>query len=246
MASVKIKVIFPAILKIDHFVSQTVNLGGVFPEIEIELVDGASGHHDFKILRVLPDYGEGVVASVIRECQLQIDHFWNVLAYVRNTTICPTGQVYYEIDGRQPQEFNPAKKRSVATLQGIAGMGWFSDNALRFSKQYDFELMKRLNYCRLISEPIGRFLSFYVLLCSQCHDKQADVDKLIRQVDSNVALFVSPKDGKPETIFTKLRNELAHNRAGVSIIETRQEIELHLTRFEWIVQTILARSIEAA
>ncbi len=106
MASISTKIVFPAILETDQFASQSVRLGGVFPEIEIEQVDSSTGLHHFKISKILPHYGVNVIASAVAESELQIDHFWNILAYVRNTIIRPTGRVFYVVNEKL-QEFAP-------------------------------------------------------------------------------------------------------------------------------------------
>jgi hypothetical protein len=244
MATVSTKVVFPAVLVFDQFASQVVRLGGVFPEIEIERLDDATGLHHFKIARVLPNYGSAMIASAVAESELQIDLFWNILAYVRDTTIKPTGQVFCEVNGNL-QEFNP-KVGSSMTARGVAvaGAKWFDEKITLFHKAYNYDLIKRFNFSRTIEEPIGRFVSLYSLLSSQCGDTQPGTDKLIESVDSSVAKTLSPKTGKPETIFTRLRNELAHNRAGVSVVETHRSIGVHLPRFEWIVKVIVGRSID--
>jgi hypothetical protein len=244
MATVTTKIIFPAILEVDQFATQVVKLGGVFPEIEIELVDSSTGLHHFKIEKSLPHFGANMVASVVAESELQIDLFWNILSYVRDTTLRSTGKVLYEVNGAA-QEFNPPVKSSAtAKAVGVASEHWFDDKLPLFHKQYDLDLLKRFNFSRAIQEPIGKFVSLYSLLLSRCQDNQTETDKQIEAVEPNVAKSISPKTGKPETIFTRLRNELAHDRPGIAVVETHRGISLHLPRFEWIVKVVVQRSID--
>ena len=77
------------------------------------------------------------------------------------------------------------------------------------------------------------------MLLSEAEDKQAEVDRLILQFDPNTQQTASPKDGKLETLYTRLRNELAHVRSTTTVFSTHDEIELHLHRFQWIVKSIL-------
>ena len=243
MSTVFTKIIFPAVLGIEQFASQVVRLGGIFPEIEIELIDSSTGIHYFKIAKILPNYGPRMIASAVAESELQIDQFWNILAYIRDTTIRSTGQVLYEVNGH-PQEFNPNPRPSgTGRLVTVATENWFDDKVSLFHKSYDLDLLKRFNFSRAIEEPIGKFVSLYSLLTSRCGDSQAEADKLIEAVDANIGKSLSPKTGKPETIFTRLRNELAHNRSGSSVVETHKSIEVHLSRFEWVVKVVVGRSI---
>ena len=244
MTTVTTKIVFPAVLAVYQFESQVVKLGGVFPEIEIENIDSLAGLHYFKIAKVLPHYGETMIASAVAESESEIDVFWNILAYVRDTSIKATGQIFYEVDGNL-QEFHPRPKTSLtASLVGRAGDRWFDDKIPQFHKSYNYDLLKRFNYSRSIEEPIGKFLSLYSLLSSLCEDRQAEIDKLIEGVDGNIGKCFSPKTGKPETLFTRLRNELAHHRIGNSVMEDDRNVEIHLQRFEWIVKVIIGRGIE--
>lgn len=246
MTTVTTKIVFPAVLAVDQFFTQVVRLGGIFPEIEIVIIDSSTGLHHFKIAKVLPHFGSAMIASAVAESESQIDLFWNILAYGRDTNIKATGQVFYEVNGNL-QEFNlKPKSSSTATFVGVgmASEQWFNDKGPQFHKKYNYDLLKRFNFSKAIEEPIGKFVSLYSLLSSQCGDQQTEIDKLIEGVDSNVGKSLSPKTGRPETIFTRLRNELAHHREGTSVVETHRSVEVHLQRFEWIVKVIVGRRIE--
>ena len=152
-----------------------------------------------------------------------------------------TGKVLYEVDG-EAREFNPAPKKSLGGGKRGLNVKWFDDKAPMFHKKYDLDLLKRLNFSMAIEEPIGKFVSLYVLLTSRCkNDSQEEADKLIEKEYPNVGKSISPKTSLPETIFTRLRNELSHNRAGNSVIATHRSIELHLPIFEHIVKSIIER-----
>lgn len=179
MAIVTTKIIFPAILEVDQFSTQVVRLGGVFPEIEIELVDSSTGLHYFKIAKSLPNFGENMVASAVADGELQIDLFWNILSYVRDTTLRSTGDVLYEVDGTARLFNPPVRSWPTAKVVAIASEHWFDDKIPLFHKQYDLDLLKRFNFSRAIREPIGKFVSLYSLLLSRCQDNQTETDKLI-------------------------------------------------------------------
>jgi hypothetical protein len=232
------RIVFPAVLAEDQFDTQDVLLSPNFPTISIVLTDSAAGLHDFKITKLLPHTHPSVLLSAVAEAKSQIEHFWTVLAFVRDTTIRPTGEVFYEFSN-QRHEVYPRRSSSSARLVGVAGSGWFESNKDALTASYDLERLKRLNFACGIAEPIGRFVALYALLLSEGGDRQSEVDRLILEFDPNTQQIPSPKNGKLETLYTRLRNELAHVRATSNVFSTHDEIELHLTRFQWLVKSIL-------
>ena len=232
------RIVFPAVLAVDQFDTQDVSLSPSFPAISIVLIDSAPGLHEFKITKLLPHTHPSVLLSAVAEAKSQIEHFWTVLAFVRDTTIRPTGEVYYEFRN-QRHEVYPRRSSSNARLVGVAGSGWFESNIDALTASYDLERLKRLNFACGIDEPIGRFVALYALLLSEAGDSQTEVDRLIVEFDPNTQQTPSPKNGKLETLYTRLRNELAHVRVTSNVFSTHDEIELHLTRFQWLVKSIL-------
>jgi hypothetical protein len=86
---------------------------------------------------------------------------------------------------------------------------------------------------------VERFLHLYHILLLFYNDSQADVDAFIVAQNPMIARTPSPlsgKKGKAETVYTRLRNELAHQRAGVDLDDTKREMErqwpglMHLVR----------------
>lgn len=241
MANIQVKIIFPTILGVNQFETQTINLGGVFPEIEVKLVDKTNGLHEFSITKILPHGHPSMVLPAIAEADDQINLFWDILSYVRDSTIKSTGEVFYEINGTRHLA-NPKPISISARLNGVAGKGWFEANIEDFHKMYDLDLLKRYNFCRTIDEPVAKFISLYSLLSSVANENQENIDALIEKVDPNVGKYL-PQGRRMETTYTRLRNELAHVRKGTSTMKTHAEISLHLPRFEWIVKELLRKRI---
>ena len=105
---------------------------------------------------------------------------------------------------------------------------------------YDLEIVKRLTFACGIPEPIGRYMALYQLLESvSAGGTQSELDKHILSVEPTTLQTPSPKIGKLETLYTRIRNELAHYRHAANTFSTYQEIDLHLARFEWIVKQII-------
>jgi hypothetical protein len=80
------------------------------------------------------------------------------------------------------------------------------------------------------TNAVERFLHLYHILLLFHNDRQDDVDAFIVAQDPNVPQTPSPllsKKGKAETVYTRLRNELAHRRPGVNLDDTKREMEDH-------------------
>lgn len=75
---------------------------------------------------------------------------------------------------------------------------------------------------------------------------QKAVDDFARVQLEDVEESISPQTGKPETVFTRLRNEVGHYRehehdADVDLRETVQEMEAHLGKLKDLVWTTINR-----
>ena len=246
MPLLHIRIVFSALLGSSPIESHTVSLGGVYPDIEIEDTTQPNGLHYFKIWKTVPHHGSQMLESAAAEATAEIESFWHVLSYLRDVLIQPTGVVQYEHDGQLRPIGRPPRPQSSATLTAGSGAKWFEINAEAFHRRYNYDLLKRLNFARSLKDPVSRFLSLYAMLASVAEDQQPAIDRLIRAEEPTVASSQSPKHGRPETIFTRLRNELAHHRDGVSVFATHEEIDLHVGRFEWLVTRILHSRLEGA
>ena len=90
-------------------------------------------------------------------------------------------------------------------------------------------------------DPISRFMFLYNLLLMIFGDKQKFVDENICKLDSQVPVFPSPiRSGEKETIFTRLRNEIAHARKDSGQMKTKEEICNYIVNF----QTIALKAID--
>jgi hypothetical protein len=77
-------------------------------------------------------------------------------------------------------------------------------------------LLRLFSFANSEREAISRYSYLYNVMLQICGDKQANVDMQIMDIKPSTVQTVSPKNGKYETIYTRLRNELAHKRDGVS------------------------------
>lgn len=248
-----IRFVFSAeLVGIQRFKSQTVKLGGCYPEIEIESAGPKSALHRFKITKALPHSGAKILASGLAEAKQEIEDFWNVLSFLSSTAIIPTGEICYERNGVINSMEPSGTRYGQMSASMHSGKEWFELNAAQFHCRYNNCLLKRFNFARSLADPVSRFIALYSLLDSHVarneganqQTYQKNIDALIKEIDHSVRMTISPRSKKPESTYTRLRNELAHHREGVSVFTTREEISVHLERFEWIVALILKPEIQ--
>ncbi len=86
-------------------------------------------------------------------------------------------------------------------------------------------------------EPIVQFLILYLVLYDM-YGNQQEVDKQIMLLEPATHQSTSPHSGRSESVYTRLRNEIAH-RTNVDPETTRAEIMDNLDGFRMIVHRIL-------
>ena len=84
------------------------------------------------------------------------------------------------------------------------------------------------------TSPVEKFMHLYNLLLMFFDDEQRGaqgrLDEFIRREEPGVALTPHPFWPKvDETLYTRLRNELAHNRKGVNLNDTKVKMEQYLS-----------------
>lgn len=78
---------------------------------------------------------------------------------------------------------------------------------------------------RLATSPVEEFMILYQLLLMLVGERQNDVDRFILGEEPSVPQTPSPHNSAViETAYTRLRNELAHKRAGIDLERTRSEM----------------------
>lgn len=245
-------VIFSAEIKNIKIDTQTISIGGIYPDIEVECKNN-DGLHNFKIRKHIPPTQSHMLDPVIQEASNQIENFWTILENILNKPINPSEDIYIQHENKSISLY---EKRN--TMGAVLHLGrhsiiatipknWFTENKYRFFEKYDFDLLKRLNFAKRLADPISRYLSLYSLISSMAGDDQKKIDKLILGIDPTVQQTISPHKGKgndaTETTFTRLRNELAHHRKDASIFKTHQEIKLHIDRFQYIVDSLISEKL---
>ncbi len=91
------------------------------------------------------------------------------------------------------------------------------------------------------SNPVGRFMLLYNILLSLNGDKQVRLDYFVIKEQHGVEQTPSPVEKRNETIYTRLRNEIAHARKGATAQKAVKGIETHVSTFQAIVRTAILR-----
>jgi hypothetical protein len=72
-------------------------------------------------------------------------------------------------------------------------------------------------------------------------DRQVEIDAIIKKHETVVEETISPQRSKPETVYTRLRNEQIH-RGHVPLATVRSEMETHLPGLIAIVREVIKRT----
>jgi hypothetical protein len=84
---------------------------------------------------------------------------------------------------------------------------------------------KLFRSARQSMSPVEEFMHLYNILLMLYNDRQPAVDAFIKSQEPKVPNTPSPhKPGVKETVYTRLRNELGHKRAGVNLEDTKREM----------------------
>lgn len=90
---------------------------------------------------------------------------------------------------------------------------------------------------------VERFMHLYNLLMMLHCDHQGRLDQFIRSQEPNVPDTPSPHlKGVNETVYTRLRNELGHHRAGGDLERTKQEMHQQVGQLLLHVRTAIMQS----
>jgi hypothetical protein len=90
---------------------------------------------------------------------------------------------------------------------------------------------------RLATSSVEEFMVLYQVVLMLIGDRQEDVDRFIVAQEPGVPQMPSPhRPGIMETVYTRLRNELAHKRAGVNLDTTRAEMRVRVDGLRALVK----------
>ncbi len=83
-------------------------------------------------------------------------------------------------------------------------------------------------YALGLTDAISKFMALYNIVLTLCNDRQEDVDRFVLEIQPDIPAhppYKSRKSGIHETLYTRLRNQIAHVRPGSTIESTGREME---------------------
>lgn len=127
-----------------------------------------------------------------------------------------------------------AEAEELAKLMRLAAQPWNSS-----------DLILALFRTALIqAETLGRFMLLYQCLLQIVDDRQQGVDNLILDLRPHTAVSPSPlRPSISETLYTRLRNEVAHVRGRSSVSETLSEIAASVNELRSLVHQALSLKV---
>ena len=182
---------------------------------------------------------EGLLPSVV-----------NRLAFHRNV---PVGEPYFT-GASLPKDASGSSHRVIADTvllwdSAVPVLTLGEDTRQELAKLLDqpythHDLYAAYRFAGYQSDPITRFMFFYNILLQLNKDSQKEVDDFIRREMPDVTQSPSPYHaGVMETIYTRLRNEVGHGRAGTTAERTRTEMQDNLPAFQNLVRTAISRVV---
>ncbi|RFC39359.1 MAG: hypothetical protein DID89_2727547978 [Candidatus Nitrotoga sp. CP45] len=96
---------------------------------------------------------------------------------------------------------------------------------------------------RLSVGPVEEFMHLYAILLIFFNDRQKEVDGFTVSIEPSVQQTRNPRStqGTLETVYTRLRNELAHKRKNAVPEITKLEMSKHLAGLRTIVQQAISQ-----
>jgi len=190
-------------------------------------------------------YAEGWPDSTIVE---EVQQFIDVLSFEFDSPISSlrhSGHSLKKDDGSGLSQVSA----SFASLWDIAeatlkpGSHSLSQFKKRFKDHRLSSSMRLYSSAIQQEDPIARFMFLYNIILTLSGDLQATVDSNILEVSPDTPITVSPfKTDIEETLYTRLRNEIAHNRVGAEFGATSNEVRSSVQGLGKIVKELILKN----
>jgi hypothetical protein len=175
----------------------------------------------------------------------EIQRFINVLSFEFESPIRSLRASGYSLKKNDGSESYQVSSELVALFDiAEATLKPGNQSLIRFKQR--FKDLCQLSSIRLYAsamqqeDPIARFMFLYNIILTLSRDKQAVVDGKILAVAPDTPRTTSPiKRAAEETVYTRLRNEIAHNRVGAEFPTTSKEIRSWVKKLEKITKELI-------
>ena len=106
-----------------------------------------------------------------------------------------------------------------------------------------------------LTDPLSKFMVLYLIVLTLCEDNQKKVDQCVLKIQLTVSTNPRHKPlGKskkefgetPETLYTRLRNQVSHVRPETTIETTKSEMEQSLSDFIKVTKEVINQTLSKA
>ena len=106
-----------------------------------------------------------------------------------------------------------------------------------------------------LTDPLSKFMVLYLIVLTLCEDNQKKVDQCVLKIQPTVSTNPRHKPlGKskkefgetPETLYTRLRNQVSHVRPETTIETTKSEMEQSLSDFIKVTKEVINQTLSKA
>jgi hypothetical protein len=180
------------------------------------------------------------------------ENIFNLISFMLNTGINEIRQTGHGVIPREGEGAQCHMIMPAMTCHGVAKNGGRKLNRseiqalgeilIQSKRLKNHPLVNLFSYAIRIDEPVVQFMLLYLILY-EIFKNQKSIDKYIMKVSPSTLQVPSPHNNKPETIYTKLRNEITH-RVDNSPRETRSGIIGNTHKLKCIVHTAIMAEIK--
>jgi len=179
------------------------------------------------------------------------DDIFNILSFALNTKIVKINRVGHGLTPRPGEGaichgFLPVPGGEIKMKVGCPNLSnsdiqEVQDYILRSNSSQHQTFNRLYSYAIGTDEPVVQFLILYLILY-EINRNQAAIDRQIMALEPNTPQSISTHTRQPETIYTRLRNEITH-RINSDPETTRVEIINNQDNFKKIVHDTLKQMV---
>jgi hypothetical protein len=184
----------------------------------------------------------------VQEIVQEVQQFIDVLSFEFNCPIHSLRETNYALMKKDGSDISQVISTNVGVWDSVSTLLKPGDESLdRLKQRYlNFRQSSSLRlYSSAIQQkdPIARFMFLYNIILTLSDEKQVQVDSNIRSVAPDTPETKSPRNQNiQETVYTRLRNEIAHNRVGADFNTTSEEVSQFVSKLENITRQLVMNS----
>ncbi len=184
----------------------------------------------------------------VQEVVQEVQQFVDVLSFEFNCPIRSLRESGYSIKKNDGSGMSTVSSSNVLMWDVVSGTVKPDENSLiKFNDRFlNFRNSSSLRlYSSAIQQedPIARFMFLYNIILTLSGEKQAAVDKNILSIAPESPKSTSPRNiNAQETVYTRLRNEIAHNRVGTDFGATSTEVSKWVSELGQITRQLILRN----